>query len=161
MLHVSAVQSSSGMSLWKCTNESKIIVVVVKLKLCLNRYYTLIMIFVGGRLPLGLFYFIYFCEDMPDDGHLPKTCSVIMRRWVFTIITQLCMTVSICWIFNSDNTTRWLYPRKKASLLVYSCMHTHVQWWVWQQQQQWWCETSRWLLPHSLNIYLSLMFHTT
>jgi hypothetical protein len=42
-----------------------------------------------------------------------ETCSIIMWRRDFTVNkhTHFCLPVSVCWLFSSDNTADWMYPR--------------------------------------------------
>jgi hypothetical protein len=49
-----------------------------------------------GSAGIVLFSFVYFREDMPDNGRTAETCSLIMRRRVFTINSQLCLAAFIC-----------------------------------------------------------------
>jgi hypothetical protein len=91
-----------------------------KLKLCLNScklHNDICKVEVS--ICIILISLAYFCEDIHDDGHRAETCSMIMWRQDFTINIQLCLTVSICWLFTSDNTTWWLCPRWRRTFIVF------------------------------------------
>jgi hypothetical protein len=62
-----------------------------------------------------IFLEVYFCEDMSDVTVRSKKRSMITCRRVFTINTQLCLTVSSCWLFDQQN------PLKLAFLNVRWC----------------------------------------
>ena len=55
-----------------------------KLKLHLNTYLLHNDICkAAASFGIILLSFVYFSEDMPDDGHMAETYSMIMCRWVF------------------------------------------------------------------------------